>query len=552
MKKLLFLLLIFLSGAAHAHVGSSGVQMQAQAGPYQVLVSVLPPDVIPGTASISVFVETGKASRMTARPIYFKSGGKGAPSADALEVVPGQPGQFKGIVWFMEGGSSSVQIHMEGDQGSAELIVPMMAVSTAQRGMPQGLGLGLSILGLLLFLLIITTIGASVSDALLPAGASLSAAQKRKRWMNMGIAAVVCTLVLYGGSSWWNSWAEEYSQYMYRPLQGTSRIRLTNNQRIFELEIDTTDWQARNRGSMLSTLIPDHGKLMHTFLIRIPAMDAFAHVHPERKDSTTFQSVLPGLPAGKYLVYADIVRYSGFAETITDTLLIPERKDTTAVAPLPSSAEDAFVITNPIDAREKGGPADNFVICGKPGSKTVFQDGSYVVWEGQGNEALEAGKPYQLKFAIFNPDGSACLPEPYLGMLGHAAVVRTDGSVYIHLHPAGSFPMAAGQLFKNRLADTTKVMKRPVPAVFRDSVDRYLSRLAAMSVPVREEFLMTEMGMYDTSDASMSGMNHTNLISFPYSFPKEGSYRLFLQVKRNDRVLTGAFDVKVRGTDGVL
>jgi len=81
--------------------------------------------------------------------------------------------------------------------------------------------------------------------------------------------------------------------------------------------------------------------------------------------------------------------------------------------------------------------------------------------------------------------------------------------------------------------------------MFRDSVDRHLARLKAMSVPEREEFLMTEMGMYDTSETGMAGMEHSNRITFPYSFPKGGRYRIFLQVKRNDQVLTGAYDVKV-------
>jgi hypothetical protein len=190
--------------------------------------------------------------------------------------------------------------------------------------------------------------------------------------------------------------------------------------------------------------------------------------------------------------------------------------------------------------------ADDVVICGQPGTKTEFKDGSYAVWQGRPDQAMEAGKPYLLNFEIFNPDGTPCLPEPYLGMTGHVALLRSDGSVYIHLHPSGSFAMAAGQVFKNRLADTTKVMKRPAPAIFKDSVDRYLNRLKTMSVAEREEFLMTEMGMYDIQENGMMGMDHTNLISFPYSFPKEGRYRIFLQIKRNDEVLTGAFDVKVK------
>ena len=44
MKKYLYLFLLLLqSMASYAHVGSAGVQMQAQAGAYKVLVNVTPP-----------------------------------------------------------------------------------------------------------------------------------------------------------------------------------------------------------------------------------------------------------------------------------------------------------------------------------------------------------------------------------------------------------------------------------------------------------------------------------------------------------------------------
>jgi hypothetical protein len=403
----------------------------------------------------------------------------------------------------------------------------------------------LSILGVLLFLLMITTIGASVSDGILRPGETLTFAQKRKRWVNMGIATVLCSVILYGGSSWWDSWAEEYKQWLYRPIQGNAAILENRDQRVFQLKIDTTGFHSQRRGSMLSTLIPDHGKLMHTFLVRTPGMDAFAHIHPERKDSTTFGAYLPKLPGGKYLVYSDIVQRSGFAETIVDTIDIPEQQAKSN--PLQVTAEeDTYVVTDPIDSPGAVPLDENVVVCGKPGTKTVFKDGSYAVWEGKPDKPLDAGKPYQLTFEFFNPDGSACYPEPYLGMTGHVAVVRTDGSVYIHLHPTGTFAMAAEKSFKDRMADTATTVKAPAPAIFRDSIDRYLAKLKAMPMEEREVFLMTEMGMYDVKDGAMSGMDHGNRISFPYSFPKAGRYRIFLQLKRNAKVLTGVYDVKVK------
>jgi hypothetical protein len=539
MKKLLLLIMILACPVAYAHVGSAGVQMQGQAGPYKILVNITPPDVIPGTALVNVFIENGEASNVSARPIYYYSGDKGAPSADPLEPVPGQTGQFSGKVWLMEWGSSGAQINIEGTKGKGELIVPIVAVSTAERDMPAQLGTGLSILGILLFLLMITTIGASVSDGLLKPGEKLTAQQTRKKRINMGIATIICALILYGGSSWWDSWAAEYKQWLYKPLKAHASTFSDADSPFFQLKIDTTGWAKASRGSMLSLLIPDHGKIMHTVLVRTSGLDAFAHLHPERIDSTTFKAALPGLPAGKYIVYSDIVRYSGFAETIVDTLVIPQIKDHAG------NGEDTYVVTDPLDMPGKVPLDDNVVICGKPGTKTVFKDGSYAVWEGKPDRPLESGKPYLLNFEVFNPDGSAFLPEPYLGMTGHAVVLRSDGSVYIHLHPSGSFSMAAEQTFKTRVSDTIKIARRPSPAAFRDSVDQHLAKLNAMSTLEREEFLMTEMGMYDSTGTGMSGMEHGNLISFPYAFPKEGRYRVFLQVKRNEKVLTGAFDVRV-------
>ena len=544
MKKLLNLLFLTVLGhLAHAHVGSTGVQMQGQAGPYKILVNIQPPDVIPGTARVTVFVENGNVTSVEARPIYFRSGDKGAPSADKL--IASRQSQFEGDIWLMEPGSSSAQILVDGDKGKGELIVPVMAISTAQRDMPEGLGIMLSVLGIILFTLMITTIGASVSDGLLPKGETLSQPKRRKKYINMGIASVVCALILYGGGSWWNAWAAQYKKHLYQPIKGSASVLDQGDERTFRVTIDTADWQSQNRGNMLSTLIPDHGKLMHAFLIRVPGLDAFAHIHPERQDSTTFQTALPNLPGGKYVVYADIVRYSGFSETITDTIVIAEHSRKAPESP--KFSEDTYIITDPINAPGNVAMDADVVICGKPGTKTVFQDGSYAIWEGKPDQALEAGKAYQLNFEIFNPDNSPCLPEPYLGMMGHAVVMRSDGSVYVHLHPSGSFPMAAEQIFKNRLADTTKLIKRPTSVVFKDSVDSYLTKLKAMSVLEREEFLMTEMGMYEPNESGMVGMDHGSRISFPYSFPKEGRYRIFLQVKRNERVLTGAFDVKVKG-----
>jgi hypothetical protein len=546
MRKIILLWgLLITACAVQAHVGSSGVVLQGQAGEYRLLVNIQPPDVIPGTASVTVYVENGGATRVQARPIYFRSGDEGAPTYDILEPVAGQLGQFQGIVWFMEGGSSSVQLMIDGATGKSEFVVPVVAVSTAERDMPAGLGWTLTALALLLLVLLVTVIGASVSDGILRAGQALTAAQKRKRYRNMGIALVACLLILYGGGSWWDSWATDYKRYLYKPLKAKGSIVNQEGQRLFQFKIDTTNFKSKRGSGYLSYLVPDHGKLMHLFLVRTPGLDAFAHLHPERADSTTYQAYLPKLPPGRYLVYGDIFSYSGFTETLTDTIDIPEIPvSTTAIKK--TDPEDTYVVTDPLNNPKQVPLDENVVICGQPGTRTALQDGSYVVWEGNPSQVFKAGKPYQLNFQVFAPDGKPAQLQPYLGMAGHAAVIRSDGSVYVHLHPVGTVAMAAELSLKNRIADTSRVFKRADAKTFRDSIDRHVAALKRMPDGDREAFLMKEMGMEMAPDSGVhAGMNHGSAVSFPYAFPKAGQYRIFLQIKRNGEVLTGIFDARV-------
>ena len=543
-KKIIFLLGVCLCLVLQlcAHVGSSGVLYQGQAGRYRVLVSLMPPDVIPGTANVTVYVEEGNAKKVMARPIYFRTGDEGAPSADELLPVVGQVGQFQGVAWLMTGGASSVQITIEGDKGKSELVVPIAAISTAQREMPAGLGVLLSVLGLLLVVLLVTTIGASASDGLLKAGESLTTKQKRARLVNMGVAVVACTLILYGGSSWWSSWADDYKQHLYKPLEGKAAVINQSGERLFQLKIDTIHLLKTRQRNTLSFLIPDHGKLMHLFLVRQHTLDAFAHLHPERRDTATFEAYLPKLPAGKYLVYADIVQRSGFTETITDTVEIPAIQGN--IFPK-TDPEDTYVVSDPLNNPKRIPVDENVVICGKPGTSTKLKDGSTVVWEGKSNVAFEAGRPYQLAFEVFDPSGKPAVLEPYLGMNGHAAIVKSDGKVYIHLHPVGTYSMAAQQSMQSRIADTTKIYRLTTsPKIFRDSIDRYVASLKAMTPSERDRLLMQTMTGMNAHE--MGNMKHENLIAFPYAFPKEGQYRIFLQIKRNGQVLTGIFDAVVK------
>jgi hypothetical protein len=55
----------------------------------------------------------------------------------------------------------------------------------------------------------------------------------------------------------------------------------------------------------------------------------------------------------------------------------------------------------------------------------------------------------------------------------------------------------------------------------------------------------TESGRLRIAAHAMAFPKTSSTIEFPYAFPRSGSYRLFVQVKRNGRVLTGAYAITV-------
>jgi len=85
MKVALFLLATVLSAAAH--IGSPSVFFEGAAGAYPIRVVVRPPGVVPGLAEINVRVLAGEARRVTALPVYYRTGRKGAPPPDVAERV---------------------------------------------------------------------------------------------------------------------------------------------------------------------------------------------------------------------------------------------------------------------------------------------------------------------------------------------------------------------------------------------------------------------------------------------------------------------------------
>jgi hypothetical protein len=474
--KILAALLFAAAVPLAAHVGSPDVFFEGQAGPYKLLVAIRPPQVIPGVAEIEIRSLAADVSAIHIVPLRLMAVQQLAPVPDQARAAKDDPQFYAGSLWLMATGSWKVRVDVDGARGRGTLSVPVPALSTRVLGMRKTMEATLIPLGLLLVFGLVAVVGASVREAQLEPGTRPDGARVRRARWAMLAAAVILGGVLWAGGEWWKSAAGDYANYVYKPLGVKASIQDGN----LVLQLEDPGWLNRRTDDLL----PDHNHLMHLYAIQLPGMDRVWHLHPARGESGAFRQALPAMPAGRYALYGDIVHANGIGETVTAQIDLPE------IHGSPLMGDDAA--NSALDVKANYNPG----VSELPG-------GYRMIWEGAG--AIHARRLYAFRFRLQDAAGRAPGDmELYMGMAGHAAFVATDGSVFAHVHPSGSVPMAALGLAQG---------------------------IAQASNPHAEH--MTMAGGLPAD------------VSFPYGFPKPGTYRIFVQMKRGGQVLTGAFTAKV-------
>jgi hypothetical protein len=493
---LLFLTLVFFAPAS-AHIGSPDIIYEGNAGPYKIQATIQPPDVVPGIARILIYFPDQKPGQVIIQPIYYEYGSEGAPKGDVAGSV--SPGLYQGDLWLMGFGASGFKISVEGAKGFGSTVVPVPAIATATRKMDAGTGILLLIFGLVLLTSIIFIIGASVGEATVAPGLEISKQRKRLSAVVMSITALALISGLFFANKWWNVVEGNYKKNMYKPISLASTIQRTAEGNELKLELKNHEWLSRK----LSDIVPDHGKLMHAFLIGNDGK-IFAHLHPLRDDSTSFHSMLPGLPKGTYQLFADVVHKDGIGETMTDTIEINE------------SAGNL----------KNSDPDDSWANVSASGQKQQLNDNFFIY--ASVPEVVKAGKMLDLKFRVEDKENHPSQLQPYLGMSGHAVVMKDDGTTFIHLHPMGTISMTAQYALANRTSGDLSLCG-PL-------TDRTNAMYDTMGVVDRPGPSL----MHQKDEEGVLG----NEISFPYAFPTPGNYRIWVQVKSSGKIYTALFEVK--------
>ena len=496
-----FCLLLFSPSPARAHVGSPDVFFEGNAGPYPLFVTVRLPLVIPGVAEIEIRTQSSDLREVRIVPLRLAgAGSQYAPAPDVAVRSKQAPQFFTGSLWLMEGGALQVRVMVAGARGHGELAVPVPSV--AQRVLRMQPPLGVLLLGMLALLAAgaISIAGAGAREATLEPGAKPAECGLRRGRVAMTIAAALVLALIVLGGSWWNAEAARYARNVYKPplvhatLEPGGRLLLRGEPghlgTRFGLGSETR----------LDDLIPDHNHLMHLFLVRVPGMDAFWHLHPDQIEPGVFVERLPSMPPGRYRIFADIVHGSGFPETQVGEVTLP------ATAGAAMTGDDCSWTGPPLPARATT-DTDSRI--------SMLPDGGRMVWQRPVG-ALKAKVAESFQFIVEDAEGKPVQDmEPYMGMAGHAEFIGADFAVFAHVHPSGSVSMAALDIAQSELPGASG----------DDSSSSPMSGMPGMSASTASHL-----------DAS---------VSFPYGFPRPGVYRIFVEIKRAGRVETGVFDARV-------
>ena len=414
-------LMALLGASVQAHVSSPDVFLQGKAGPYRLWVTIRPPEVIPGVAAIEVRTDPQNLTRLQVTPLLLEQNGtQFAPAPDTLKSAPESPDFYTGSVWIMRPGSWKIRLHAFGKNGDGTLAVPIPAMAMRIKSMQRGLGLALFAMMATLVLGLVAIGGAAAGEATLAPGTKPDPDTRRKSVFSMSVTALLVLCVLAYGRHWWNQSEAFIGDNVYKPMH----LQATQKAGVLALQLSDPGWLPLRQ---IDDLMLDHNHLMHLYAIRQPGLDVVFHLHPEQSGPGQFRLPLPEMPPGVYRLYADIVHDNGFPETLTASIAIAPG-DTTK---RPLAGDDAAGEANPVELNSDLGP------------QFRLPDGYSMTWI-HSNRPLSARQLTVFRFRLLDPHGQA--PQDmrlYMGMLGHAAFIKTDFTTFAHLHPDGSANMAA-------------------------------------------------------------------------------------------------------------
>ena len=254
------------------------------------------------------------------------------------------------------------------------------------------------------------------------------AARAHRRWPARRCSSA---LVLWGGSRWWTAEASQLQRVRALPAVQRGRDdRATNDdRRVLTLRDPRRAMarHARSRSSRYNALLPDHGKLMHLFMVREP--DARCVRAPPSRRRVRAQALDVRRRCCRRC------RRAAIACTATSCTKAAMRRRWSAASMMPAPAARRRRLRDPDDSWFSG----KGVHRGR--GRGLRSRRRLAARRGSGaKRRIVAGVERVLRFSVsVMPAARSLTVEPYMGMAAHVAD-RAAGtaSVFAHLHPSGS------------------------------------------------------------------------------------------------------------------
>ncbi|MBV8906989.1 MAG: hypothetical protein JOZ22_25395, partial [Acidobacteriia bacterium] len=98
-----------------AHVNSPDVFYEGEAGPYRLLVTIRPPQVVPGVAQVEIRSASPDVRQIRIVPLRLTGpGAKLAPVPDLAQRSTDDPNFYTGALWLMSTGAWQVRVQVDG------------------------------------------------------------------------------------------------------------------------------------------------------------------------------------------------------------------------------------------------------------------------------------------------------------------------------------------------------------------------------------------------------------------------------------------------------
>ena len=233
-------------------------------------------------------------------------------------------------------------------------------------------------------------------------------------------------------------------------------------------------------------LITEHNKLAHIYIFDKNKNQFMAHLHPINLiNDYEFETCLPTMDAGEYVLYADLAHESGYSHSITQTFTLDE------------SIQNLNF---------------NQGLCDPDNSYSNFSQTSVDIdWTNQKESySIDDNISFDLEISR---DGKLLELDSYVGMGGHGVIVGLDSELYMHMHPLGSISMSAQKKFMK--SDT--------------------------------ENFICDFGLIEDEYGNFKELDGMGRIVFPSINLKKGQYRFFIQVKvkESQKVLSKQFNFAI-------